>query len=243
VATAAASTVKAAIPALINEIPLPDGYKRMQMPEGSFGKWLQQIKLRRNNTVYLYNGNPKPDQTLHYAVLDLSTGNKDLQQCADAIMRLRAAYFFAKNEFDSISFKSANKTYNFQQSLNKTNVSSKDVHALLLLFMENVFMNCGTYTIDDMTKQINVQNIQPGDVFVKAGSPGHAMIVVDAAVNETTNRKIYLLAQGFMPAQDMHVVINPNSSTLSPWYEVTDDEKIITPGWVFANKQLKRWKN
>jgi hypothetical protein len=85
-------------------------------------------------------------------------------------------------------------------------------------------------------------SILPGDVFVKAGAPGHAMIVVDVALNETTGKKIYLLAQGYMPAQDMHIVMNPNSSTLSPWYEVNDSEKIITPGWIFTKDQLKRWK-
>ena len=68
------------------------------------------------------------------------------------------------------------------------------------------------------------------------------MIVADVAVNKTTGKKIYLLAQGYMPAQDMHIVINPNSLTLSPWYEINDDEKIITPGWVFEKNQLKRWK-
>jgi len=92
-----------------------------------------------------------------------------------------------------------------------------------------------------MTKPIVVMGMNPGDVFVKAGAPGHAMIVVDMAVNETGGKKIYMLAQGYMPAQDMHIVINPNSSTLSPWYELNGDEQIITPGWLFDKKQLRRF--
>ena len=93
-----------------------------------------------------------------------------------------------------------------------------------------------------MTGNIVMKEIQPGDVFVKAGSPGHAMIVVDVALNETTRRKIYLLAQGYMPAQDMHIVSNPNNSKLSPWYEINETEKISTPGWIFDRNQLKRWR-
>ena len=73
--------------------PLPPGYKRIPVDSGSFGGFLRSIRLRKNNTFYLYNGQPKLQQDLHYAVLDISTGNKDLQQCADAIMRLRAEYF------------------------------------------------------------------------------------------------------------------------------------------------------
>jgi hypothetical protein len=242
VASAITKKVSSTMPKDINEIPLPEGYKRIEIPRGSLGEWLRQIKLRKDDTVYLFNGTPKTDQTLHYAVLDISTGKKDLQQCADAIMRLKAEYFFSKKQYDSIDFSSAHKRYNFQQKLDNADVTGKDVHVLLLQFMETVFMNCGTYTVDDMTKMIDIHNILPGDVFVKAGAPGHAMIVVDVAVNETTGKKIYLLAQGYMPAQDIHIVINPHSSTLSPWYEVNDDEKITTPGWVFTKDQLKRWK-
>jgi len=241
-ASSITKNISSTTPKVITEIPLPQGYKRIEIPKGSFGEWLRQIKLRKDNTVYLYNGTPKTDQTLHYAVLDISTGNKDLQQCADAIMRLKAEYYFSKKQYDSIDFSSANKRYNFQQMLNNADITGKDMHALLLQFMETVFMNCGTYTVTDMIRTIDVHSILPGDVFVKAGAPGHAMIVVDVALNETTGKKIYLLAQGYMPAQDMHIVINPNSSTLSPWYEVDDSEKIITPGWIFTKDQLKRWK-
>ncbi|QEC69566.1 hypothetical protein FRZ67_20500 [Panacibacter ginsenosidivorans] len=230
-------------PQYIYEIPLPEGYKRVTMPDASFGAWLQKIKLRKNNTVYLYNGQPKPDQTLHYAVLDFSTGNKDLQQCADAIMRLRAEYYFSRNEYSKINFKSANKNFNFQDWLYRINNPEQDKHNLMLQFMQDVFINCGTYTVDEMTGNIAMKEMQPGDILVKAGSPGHAMVVADVAVNEITGKKIYLLAQGYMPAQDMHIVINPNNKKLSPWYEVDKHSKVITPGWIFEENQLKRWKN
>jgi len=47
--------------------------------------------------------------------------------------------------------------------------------------------------------------IEPGDVMIRAGSPGHAMLVVDVAEDER-GRRIYLLAQSYMPAQDIHIV-------------------------------------
>lgn len=235
------STLKK-LPLYVNDIPLPDGYKRIVMADTSFGSWLQKIRLRKNNTVYLYNGNPIPNQTLHYAVLDFSTGNKDLQQCADAIMRLRAEYYFSQKEYSKINFKSTNKIFNFQQWLNYIDSPEQDEHTLLLQFLQEVFINCGTYTVDAMTTNIHMNEMQPADVFVKAGAPGHAMIIVDVAINEATGDTIYLLAQGFMPAQDMHIVINPNDRKLSPWYKVDEKFKIITAGWIFEQTQLKRWK-
>lgn len=224
----------------IAEIPLPQGFARIDLPKDSFGEWLRDFKLRKNNTVYLYNGKPIARQDFHYAVLELSTGNKDLQQCADAIMRLQAEYYFSRKEYNKISFTTGNSTrLNFEfRAVSNSNCYSREC---LLKFLEKVFINCGTYTVDAMTKSISINDIEPGDVFIKAGAPGHAMIVVDVAIN-TINKKIYLLAQSFMPAQDMHIVINPTNEDLSPWYEVNDEEKIITPGWMFDKTQLKRWK-
>ncbi len=225
----------------IGEIPLPGGYTRVIIQKGSFGEWLRNIQLRKDNTVYLYNGQPIEHQDLHYAVLDISTGNKDLQQCADAVMRLKAEYYFSKKEYDSIAFGEGRHVSSFQQYLDHIETPNEDKHALLMDFMKNVFINCGTYTVDAMTKPVALTDVQLGDVFVKAGSPGHAMIVVDVAKNND-GQKIYLLAQSYMPAQDMHIVINPVSSILNPWYEVMSYEKVITPGWVFEKNQLKRWK-
>ncbi len=80
----------------VKQIPLPEGYERVALRENSFAGFLRNLPLRKDNTVYLYNGQRKPNQSVHYAVIDISTGTKDLQQCADAIMRLRAEYFYAK---------------------------------------------------------------------------------------------------------------------------------------------------
>jgi hypothetical protein len=41
--------------------------------------------------VLLYNGAPKFRQDVHAAVIDIDVGTRDLQQCADATMRLRAS--------------------------------------------------------------------------------------------------------------------------------------------------------
>jgi len=60
--------------------------------------------FKKNKTVYLYDGSVKRNQAAQFAVLDISTGNKDLQQCADAVMRLRARFLFATQQYDHIIF-------------------------------------------------------------------------------------------------------------------------------------------
>ncbi len=77
-------------------------------------------------------------------------------------------------------------------------------------------------------------------MLIRGGFPGHAVIVMDVAVNDS-GKKIYLLAQSYMPAQDIHVLKNPGNTDLSPWYEVNQENFIITPEYTFTNNELKRW--
>lgn len=224
----------------IGDIPLPDSFTRVNVLQGSFAEWLRGISLRKNNIVHLYNGQPVAQQELHYAVLDISTGDKDLQQCADAVMRLRAEYFFSRKEYSKIAFGEGRNMYRFNYPTENIEAIG-GLHTMLLKYLETVFIKCGTYTVDAMTKPVTINDMQPGDVFIKAGSPGHTMIVADVAKNNE-GEKIYLLVQSYMPAQDIHIVINPNNKTLSPWYTASAVREVVTPGWIFTPNQLKRWK-
>src|SRR5690349_13479274 len=90
-------------PASVAAVPLPAGYKRINYPEGSFANWLRKISIKKDTTVYLYNGQPKKNQSAQYAVLNIPVGKKDLQQCADAVMRLRASYLYDQRRYMEIS--------------------------------------------------------------------------------------------------------------------------------------------
>jgi hypothetical protein len=86
-------------PSYVHEIPLPQGYERIGVNTNSFGAYLRSLPLKKDKTVYLYNGQKKYNQSAQYAVINISTGNKDLQQCADAVMRLRAEYLKSANPY------------------------------------------------------------------------------------------------------------------------------------------------
>jgi hypothetical protein len=217
----------------INEIGVPVQSRRLEMPVSSFGEWLGAIRLKPDNHVYLYSGKMKENQLLHFAVLDIPVGEKDLQQCADAIMRLRAEYLFEQKRFDEIAFK--DNTGRVHAWTGKENESGFEA------YLETVFSYCNTASLQRQLKSVaDWQEMQPGDVFIKGGFPGHAMIVADVAINEK-GRRTFLLAQSYMPAQSIHIVKNPMNENLSPWYEVDDGGKIVTPGWTFYKNQLYRF--
>lgn len=216
----------------IAAIPLPAGYKRLQADSNSFAHWLENRPLKKDKTVYLFNGTEKHNQQAQFAVLDISTGDKDLQQCADAVMRLRAEYLFASGQYDKIVFTdNGSGVYQFSAPFSKNHLHG---------FLQTVFGMCGSASLAKQLKHTDLSNIQPGDVLIRGGFPGHAAMVMDVAVNDAGNR-IYLLAQSYMPAQDIHVLVNLNSSSLSPWYEVNEAQEIITPEYLFRRDELKRW--
>ena len=217
----------------LNDIPPPNGFTRINASPNSFISWLRKLPLKKDKTVYLYNGKVKPNQSAQFAVVDISTGKTDLQQCADVVMRLRAEYLFAQKKYDSIRFMDYNrKWYNWKGTSNRSQFDT---------YLQQVFGWCGSASLEKQLKPVsNFSHIQPGDVLIKGGFPGHAMIVADMAVNNK-GQKAYMLIQGYQPAQDVHIVVNPLDQKISPWYLVEDGNIIITPEWDFFKDQLYRW--
>jgi hypothetical protein len=119
---------------------------------------------------------------------------------ADVIMRLRAEYFFGKKQFDSIRFtNNANTAYLYSRDGSEKSFNR---------YLEKVFSSCGTLSLQEqLFKKSSTGMATIGDVLIQGGAPGHTMLIVDMAVN-SVGQKLYLLVQGFMPVQDIHVVVN-----------------------------------
>ena len=216
----------------IEQIPLPVGYTRTTAETGSFAAWLRKTSLKTDNTVYLFDGRKKENQSAQFAVLDISVGKKNLQQCADAVMRLRAEYLFLQKEFDKILFiDNEGRQYLFKEPYTRVNFNA---------YLDRVFGMCGSASLAKQLKPAIMKAVLPGDVLIRGGFPGHAVIVMDVATNAKGNR-IYLLAQSYMPAQDIHLLNNPSNKKISPWYLVNEEERIITPGYLFTTMELKKW--
>jgi hypothetical protein len=108
-------------------------------------------------------------------------------------------------------------------------------------YMDLIFTYAGTWSLSQELMQVNRAEMQIGDIFIQGGSPGHAVIVVDMAVDTSTGDKVFLLAQSYMPAQDIQILQNPNNEPLSPWYDLDFGETLYTPEWTFEASNLKRF--
>ncbi len=224
---------------IIMQVPLPTGYIRPPSGTGSFAYFLRHLPLARENIVYYYNGQIKPDQSSNYAVIDLDIGRRDLQQCADAVMRLWAEYLYHNREYEKIyfNFLSDGKPRYYIHYANGDYSYKK-----FRRYLNYVFAYANTSSLYAQLEPISMEDMHIGDVFIQKGKPyGHAVIIVDMAINPVTGQKIFLLAQSFMPAQSIHILINPKDHTLSPWYRLDTVKEIETPDWTFYPTDLRRF--
>ena len=243
-------------PENIREISLPEGFQFVEDGDSVYSNWLLDLKLKKSKTVYLYNGKLKSNQDVQYGVLNIDIGKKDLIQCADAAMKLRADHLFESHLFDQIKFlTTSGNEISFENWLKgmrwkvlgaklvSYNIHKEEpnIQQEYNSFMEFVFSYCGTYSLSKQLKSVNdSKSLQPGDIFVYGGFPGHAVTVMAVAKNEM-GKKIFLLSQGYMPAQDIHVLKNYANDDQDPWYNVSDLYPLYTPEWQFGKGSLKRW--
>jgi hypothetical protein len=242
---------------LRNRFPTPAGFERLEVSTNSFGDWLRHLPLKKAGTeVFHYNGGLKNRQDVHAAVINIDAGGKeDLQQCADAVMRLKAEYHFSRNQDAQIHFKYTNgdvsswvqwkQGYRPQINGNKVSwVKSKGTdgsYENFKRYLISVFRYAGTFSLSKEMKAIPLNDIQPGDVFISGGFPGHAVIVSDVAINKS-GEKIFMVAQSYMPAQDIHILKNFSEEGISPWYRINLKNDLETPEWTFTTDQLKRFQ-
>ncbi|WP_028314238.1 DUF4846 domain-containing protein [Desulfatibacillum aliphaticivorans] len=240
-----------------DRISPPKGFEREEVRPASFDFWLQCFPVKSGNPpVMLFDGGKKGNQSAHHLVLDLDVGNKDLQQCADSVIRLWAEYLYFTGQYNRIhfNFTSGDRAdftrwaEGYRPVVQGSKVSwvqkgdKGNSYEQFRAYLENVMMYAGSASLSkEMIPVEDMEDIRAGDVFIQGGFPGHAVIVMDTAVHPKTGEKVFLLAQGFMPAQDMHVLKNLNHPEISPWYKTNFGQILSTPEWDFAKTDLKRF--
>jgi hypothetical protein len=239
---------------IAERISCPEGFERISTEPNSFAFYLRNSSLKPHQSkVHLYNGQQKWRQDVHVAVLDIDVGKRDLQQCADAVMRLRAEYLYKEKRYEDISFNFTNgfnakyskwrEGYRIKVSGNeaewyKINDAENDYNSFRK-YLNMVFAYAGSISLENELKDRNFNEMKIGDVLIQGGSPGHAVIIVDMAIHKKNGEKIFLLAQSYMPAQEIHVIKNPDNKKISPWYQINLADPIETPEWRFYKSDLR----
>lgn len=232
----------------------PEGYERVDAEEGSLTLFLRNYPLKEDGSdVLLYNKQKKRNQEAHVAVFTLPLAEEDLQQCADSVMRVYAEYYYATGQYDKIRFHFTNgfeavytkwrDGYRIAIDGNQVTWVKKaeydDSYETFAKYLRIVFAYAGTLSMEQESASVAISELRVGDVFLKGGSPGHVVMIVDVCENEK-GEKAFLLAQGYMPAQEFHLLKNPEHEE-DPWYYEEEIEyPLQTPEYTFNEEHLKR---
>lgn len=230
----------------------PAGFQRISADEDSFAGYLRRIPLKSyGSPVLLFDGRTKRN-SVHVSVFDIPLLKKDLIQCADAVIKLRAEHLYRQKRYDRIVFSLTNGTRvpfsRFVQG-SRIRISGNEARwiegnfrqgptrEVLEEYLEFIYSYAGTLSLSNEMRPVRVSDIRIGDVFVFGGSPGHAVLVADLA-EDSQGKKVMLLAQSYMPSQEIHIL--KGFTAQSPWYPVEDTE-LVTPEWTFAPNSLRRF--
>jgi len=218
---------------LAERIETPKGFVRTEAGEGSLGAFLRGYGMEPDGTkVHLYNGKARR-RTAAAAVFSMHLGERNLQQCADSVMRVYAEYLRSVGREDEIAFHFVSgflcdwKTFRsgMRVAVDGNDVTwfagapASDSDEVFEEYLETVFNYASTLSMQKESVPADISDIRIGDIFLRPGSPGHVVLVVD--VCEKDGRKAFLLAQGSMPAQQFHVLRNDDHPG-DPWYYVDE---------------------
>lgn len=234
----------------------PEGFARIAVSESTFADFVRHLPLRLDRTaVHQYNG--RPVGTTAAAIVMLPVGDRNLQQCADAILRLHAEHLWATDQRSAIAYhftsgdRSAwtkwadgerfrvdgNRVERYQGAAPSANRST------FQNYLTHLFTYAGTRSLSMDAQRVPVDTpIQPGDFFLDPGSPGHVVLVLDVVASEEGERRA-LLGQSFMPAQEFHVIEGGVNG--SGWFDLPDarDETLNVPAWTpFPRTEVWRFE-
>lgn len=234
----------------------PLGFERTKAGKNSLTTFLREYPLKKaGKPVLLYNGEEKGNQNAHAAVFKLPLEKEDLQQCADSVMRVYAEYFWKTGQKERISFRFVD---GFQAKYSKWRSGYRiragesrsswipggardDSYENFKKYLRMVFAYASTLSLEQESKKIKLSEVETGDIFLNAGSPGHVVMVVDVC-SAPDGKKAFLLGQGFMPAQEFHLLKNPLHED-DPWYYVDEvSYPLQTPEYSFEKGSFRRLK-
>ncbi|MGB1211506.1 MAG: DUF4846 domain-containing protein [Lacinutrix venerupis] len=240
-----------------SRVNLPKGFKRVNYAKGSFQDYLRNYKLKPYGTKIInYDNSQYYWQKGHIGILDITVPKNGLQQCADALIRIRSEYLWDNNRKDEIGFNFTSGHYcswkkfaeGYRPIINGNKVTFKKTASVdytksnFYKYLNLIYMYSGTLSLSQELEEITeVKDLKIGDMLILGGSPGHIVMLGDEAIN-SKGEKLFLLFQGNTPAQSVHLVKNLENINISPWYNLKMNAVIPVSNFTFYNSKFARFK-
>lgn len=243
--------------------PVPEGYERIAVAEGSFADFLRKFPLKPyGSPAYTFEGVANQDADV-VGVFNQSITPRDLQQCADAIMRLWAEYLYAKGEYDKIVFDLYTTPVfkcDFDTWAKGKRIKVEDGNKIVWVdstaqedysyenfrkYLDIVHVYANTASLQQQMSNVLLNQLTIGDVFIMTAqqmskSYGHAAIIVDMAVHKETGEKIFIVAEGNMPATETYIVVN-DDEMMGVWHKLNENNEFVKKDWTCPAMFFRRF--
>lgn len=232
----------------------PGGFTRVPAASGGWGAWLRNLPMRAAGTpVRSLGGNVilSGESPLLAGVVDIDVRRS--QECADAILRLRAEYLHTSGRDSEIAFHATSgdrlSWVEWRSGIrprlagNRLRFSRRaqpdSSRASFDAFLGWVFSYCGTLSLATEGHAVRVRDAAIGDFFVHGARPGHAVMIADLARNRA-GHEVALLIEGYMPAQSVYVMASDRGAA---WFRLDPGKPLHVPRWgrAFKPSELRRF--
>lgn len=235
----------AAVDTLEARFPTPPGYVRVAVTPGSFAEWLRGLPLAAAGTPVLSHAGDTiftGDDAYVAGVVAIDVGAGDLQQSADAVIRLHGEWLWATDQLNAITYKSASKldlpfsrwakgqrllaagpNVGWVVKGKPKDPNYNDFRQYIdavMLWSNNVSLALRSTRVEDPAQ------LRAGDFFLQSRGKGHAILVLDVA-QKPTGERVALLGQSLQsPAQSIHVMrLGPATA----WFSLRPPNPVLTP--------------
>lgn len=238
-------------------IKVPEGFERILPEEQTFSDYIQNYPLKEASAeVINYDGNPYIFQQGHVGVLEVPVPSNGLQQCADALIRIRSEYLWAANRKEEIGFTFTSGHYcswtkyaeGYRPKINGNVVTFSKIAAPndskenFYKYLNLIYTYAGTYSLSQELQKIStLSQVNVGDLLIYPGFPGHVMMVGDIIQNQEGDRR-FAFFQGNTPAQSVHIIKNVSDTSINPWYDLEGKTSLETPIYTFSSFEMVRFK-
>ena len=241
---------------IVTRVQIPEGYKRTVYAKKSFQEYLRNYRLKEyGSPIINYDGSRYFAQHWHDAILEVPVPSNGLQQCADALMRIRAEYLWDQGRKNEIGFNFTSGHYcswkkyaeGFRPKINGNKVSFHKTAAPnssktnFYKYLNLIYIYAGTLSLHTELPKVAVKDLTIGDMLVRPGTPGHIEMIVDKIENNEGD-KMFLLAQGNTQEKNVCLLKNFEDTSISPWFRFKENKPVDTPSYYFEEGIFVRFK-
>lgn len=220
-------------PTLAGSIPVPQGYHRKTLEDGSYGRYLQTLPIKKDKRIAAFNGESIRGFNV-FAVLDMPIlFHQDLEQCADYAMRLWAEYHKRSNILDRLYL------FDYNGNRKPFSASGKSYSS----FLKWSFTNTNSYSLKRGCKPVASEaELLPGDMLIQNenGGIGHVSVVMDICEASGAPR-LYLIGFSYMPAQEFHIERASDNMGKGGWFTFEGYKRFLTEILPYGPPVLRRF--